>query len=216
MQDNPERPTPIVPSPSEHPDPQVTRIGDADRAAVVGQIQQAMASGHIGFEEIDERFEKAYAAKNRSELEAVVADLPSVAAPSAPTHPAPSLDVNLLGDLERGGFADTGDGYTSVTLFGDTKLDLSSVHPQGGDTAITCWSLFGDIKVIVADGVRVQRGGVAVVGDTKERLVPPIAGMPLIKVNAYTLFGDVKVYSLSQVPEGRLRAWWKKVRDTTP
>ncbi len=49
-------------------------------------------------------------------------------------------------------------------------------------------------------------------GERTEVLSPPVAGMPYIRVVAATLFGDVKMYSLSQVPEGRLRRMWKTLR----
>ncbi len=187
------------------------RIGDAERSKAIRQIQRAMATGHLEFDEIGDRFEKVYRAQTKNELEPVVADLPPLAA-APPAHPAPLMDFKLVGDTKRGGLSDVGEGYTCINVIGDIRLDLTSLDFSRGDVNVTCWSAIGDVKIIVPDGVRVQRGGVTILGDGKEALVPPVDDAPLVKVEIFQLIGDTKIYSLSLVPEGRLRKWWRKLR----
>ena len=74
---------PLAASSADDVDESLVRVSDVDRNDAVNRIQQAMATGHIGFEEIDERFEKAYSAKTHGELDVVLADLP---VPDNPAH----------------------------------------------------------------------------------------------------------------------------------
>jgi hypothetical protein len=72
--------------------------------------------------------------------------------------------------------------------------------------------MFGDVTVILPDGVQATLESTTIFGSRKEVLSPPVNGMPYVRVVAATLFGDVKLYSLSQVPEGRMRKLWKALR----
>lgn len=72
-----------------------TRASDTERERVVDLLREAATHGRIGFEELDERSAAAYAAVTRSELAALIEDLPEakrVEAPEPPTtrwEPAP-------------------------------------------------------------------------------------------------------------------------------
>jgi Domain of unknown function (DUF1707) len=55
------------------------RASDADREAAVDALRRHAAAGRIDVEELDERVEKAYAAKMLSELAALQVDLPRLA-----------------------------------------------------------------------------------------------------------------------------------------
>jgi hypothetical protein len=52
------------------------RVSDADREAVVGQLQQAAVEGRLSLDELGERVSEAYAAVTWAELVQVVDDLP--------------------------------------------------------------------------------------------------------------------------------------------
>ncbi len=169
-----------------------------------------MASGHLEFEEIGDRFETVYKAETVTDLEPAVGDLPAFESIS-PSHPAPSQDFKLVGDIKRT-IGDLGGGYKCVSVIGDIRLDLSSVDLSSGDVNVTCWSFVGDVTIIVPDGVRVHHGGMTIIGDGTEALVSPAAGGPLIGVEVFQLVGDRKIYSLSLLPKGRLRKWWRSLR----
>lgn len=52
------------------------RVSDADRDAIVAELQQAAVEGRLSLDELDERMAEAYAAVTWAELEQVVDDLP--------------------------------------------------------------------------------------------------------------------------------------------
>ena len=66
------------------PDQPDLRASDAEREHTVEQLREHAATGRLTVEELDERSERAYAARTLSELAALVADLP--APPAAPAR----------------------------------------------------------------------------------------------------------------------------------
>jgi hypothetical protein len=79
------RPDPAKPDPSKpdlvKPDPALLRISDHDRQEFVDRLTRHCAEGRIDFDELDERVAKAWAARTRSDLQPLAADLPELAAP---------------------------------------------------------------------------------------------------------------------------------------
>lgn len=205
---------PSLPEPSRpaHPEPIPS---EDERQQVIDRIQQALAEDQIEFNELDQRFAAVYAATTRAELLQVVSDLPAPRLPPPPVtarHPAPSSQFSLIGDVEVGGWVTMDETLTMTSLIGDATIDLSSASFGPDGLVVTARSLVGDVKVIVPDGARVQIDAFMLVGDKRQNLSPPIDGGPLIRINVLNLIGDVKVYSLSLVPEGRLRQLWSKFR----
>jgi hypothetical protein len=78
------------------PSPPDLRASDAEREDVVAHLREQAAEGRLTVDELDERSERAYAARTVGELAELVADLPppARARPPAPTPaatPAPSV-----------------------------------------------------------------------------------------------------------------------------
>lgn len=71
------------------------RVSDAEREAAAGVLRDAAAAGRLDHDELEERVQRAYAARTRSELDAVTADLPVPAPASAPV-PAPTSHAPAL------------------------------------------------------------------------------------------------------------------------
>lgn len=53
------------------------RVGDAEREAAAAELREHYASGRLTLDELNERVDKAFAAKTRADLNAVMTDLPS-------------------------------------------------------------------------------------------------------------------------------------------
>jgi hypothetical protein len=53
------------------------RVGDAEREATAAELREHYASGRLTLEELNERLDKAFAAKTRGDLNALLVDLPS-------------------------------------------------------------------------------------------------------------------------------------------
>jgi hypothetical protein len=78
------------------------RVADADRERVADLLRGHAAAGRIDTHELEERLERAYAARYGSELDAVLAELPSEPAPRAPRRaaaPLPLLPIAAVGIL---------------------------------------------------------------------------------------------------------------------
>ena len=184
-----------------------------ERQTMIRRIQQAMVEGHLDFEQIDDRFDAVYRAETRADLAAVVADLPAPVAPPPPeiAHPVALTGFNLFGDSKIGGWVDVDGDLSHGVLFGDIVIDLSSARLPP-EVTVRTFSLFGDTVVIVPDGVRASADAVTLLGDRRVDLSPPRPGMPTVRVKAVGLLGDVKLYALSRVPEGKFRRLWRLLR----
>ena len=68
---------------TDTPDPGAMRASDEEREATVNTLKRHLADGRLDWEEFSERMDRAYAARTRPELDALVGDLPRV----APTPP---------------------------------------------------------------------------------------------------------------------------------
>ncbi len=202
--------TPAASGPS--PDAPVTEY---ERQAMVDRIQQALANDHIEFSEVDDRFGLVFAAKTRADLAAAVEGLPVPPQPPPPQdirHFAPANSFSLLGDVKIGGWVAVGRSLSATAIVGDVLIDVSSAAIGEEGLDIVARSIIGDVKIVVPDGARVQSSVVNLIGDRKEILTPPVAGGPTIRINSFGLLGDTKVYSLSAVPEGKLRKAWAALR----
>ncbi|MGI9595077.1 MAG: DUF1707 SHOCT-like domain-containing protein [Acidimicrobiales bacterium] len=188
-------------------------LEEHERQTAVEQIQRATVDGHLDFEEIDERFGLVYNAETRADLAAVVADLPvpPTPGPIPAGHPVPRSSFAVLGDLSVGGWVEVDGDLSYTTLLGDIVIDLSSARLPP-EVTITTYSLLGDTVVIVPDGVRATAQSVLLLGDRRTDLTPPRHDAPIVRVRARKALGDVKLFSLSRVPEGRFRQLWRKLR----
>jgi Domain of unknown function (DUF1707) len=58
------------------------RVGDADREAVAAQLREHFADGRLTLEELNERLDQTFAAKNKADLNTVMRDLPQAVRPT--------------------------------------------------------------------------------------------------------------------------------------
>jgi len=178
---------------------QNVRASDADREAVVTRLQAALGEGRIDLDEFGQRAEAAYAAVTRADLDTLVADLPANA-------PRP---VEIVGQRSPEEVSSTfGDITLTVvtspprrvgTVFGDIRIDLRGLRTGDDRIDLHLSTVFGDIDVIVAEGVDAELHGRTVLGDRKVELAPVqrLAGTPLVVVNAKAILGDLRLRSLA-------------------
>ena len=189
----------------------VVRASDADREAVVARLQKALGEGRIDLDEFGQRAGVAYDATSLAELEAVVADLPSDARPPVEIvgSRAPEVVSSIFGDVRLAG----GSTPSKVsTVFGDVRLDLRALRTDADRIDLYLSTVFGDIEVIVAEGVDAELQGRTVFGDRRTDLaaVPRLAGTPRIVVHARATFGDLRLRSLAP---GESASRWRALMD---
>jgi hypothetical protein len=180
------------------------RIADTDRDRVVAVLRLHCTEGRITLDEFSDRVGDVYNARTQSELDAVVRDLPvpwSAEAPSAPAGEpkAPRRPVQWLvavfSNSSRRGRFRLDDESTAIAAFGDCTLDLSEALIEGPNPLITAVAAFGNVTVIVPDGIEVDLQGVPIFGSTRCDVgsSPAVPGSPVITVRAFAAFGDVRV-----------------------
>jgi hypothetical protein len=192
--------------------PPVVRASDAEREATVTRLQRAVAEGRIDLSEFGERVGAAYAAGTLDELTALVADLPPDAPPPVEIvgTRTPEEYSNVFGDIRVAGTADAPRRVS--TVFGDVRLDLRGLRTDADRIEITLGTVFGDVDVVVAEGVDAEMHGRTVFGDRKTQLapVPRLAGTPRIVVHARSVFGDLRLRSLAP---GESASRWRALVD---
>ena len=181
---------------AEEPRPPGVRASDADREGVVARLHTAVAEGRLDVGEFAQRADAAYAATTTAELDALVADLPTAEVEIVGMRPAEELN-SVFGDIRLGGA--TTPPARARTVFGDIRLDLRELRTQDERVEIWLNTYFGDVDVVVSEGVAAELVGSTVFGDrvTDLAAVPRLAGTPRIVVHARTVFGDLRLRSLA-------------------
>jgi hypothetical protein len=175
------------------------RASDREREAVIGRLRDAAAEGRLTFEELADRIELAAGAVTRGDLERLTADLPVAtgAPPPVPAHaPARSGATTVFGDVRRRGAWVVPAAGRWNTVFGNVVLDLREARVTAPEMRIEANTVFGDVELLVPEGVSVEIGSWTVFGDVKQEAgEAAVAGAPRIVLTGGTVFGDVKVRS---------------------
>jgi hypothetical protein len=177
------------------------RASDAERNTTIERLRDAAAEGRLTLEELADRIEAASGAVMRSELEDLVSDLPA----ATPAVIADSGEVRAVGDVKRTGawVVPADSRYTS--WFGNIKLDLRQATITGFEVRIHAWTVFGDVDLLVPEGVQVDVHANSRLGQLKQKAdAAPVPGAPRIVLTGGTVLGDVKIR--------HKRLWEKLVR----
>ena len=180
----------------EQPASPAVRASDADREVVVTRLHAALGEGRLDAGEFAERAEAASAATTRAELDRLVADLPTAPVEIVGSRPPEEL-TSVFGDVRLAGGASV--PARVRTVFGDVRLDLRHLRTDAERVELTLVTWFGDVDVVVAEGVAAELIGRTVFGDRVTDLapVPRLAGTPRVVVRARTVFGDLRLRSLA-------------------
>jgi Domain of unknown function (DUF1707) len=178
--------------------PPALRASDADREAIVSRLQTAVGEGRIDLDEFGQRADAAYAAVTREELDLLIADLPAHSRPVEIVGRRPQEEVSsVFGDITLA--VGTAPPRRASTVFGDIRIDLRGLRTSDDRIDLHLSTVFGDVDVIVAEGVDGELHGRTVFGDRKVQLAPVerLAGTPLVVVHARAIFGDLRLRSLA-------------------
>jgi DUF1707 SHOCT-like domain/Cell wall-active antibiotics response LiaF, C-terminal len=179
-------------------DPDSVRASDREREAAVERLRSASVEGRLNLEELTNRTEAAYSAQTRGELARVTADLPEPSGTRSQLPLARSRRiVSVFANVTRSGWWRAEGTVSPVSVFGDVELDLRQAVVPSGEVEIKAVAPFGDIEVIVPDGISVELTGLSVFGRKKVdvRRSASIESAPVVRVRAVTVFGSVLVRS---------------------
>ena len=182
---------------------------EAAREQVVQLLSHHYAYDRLTLEQVEERLEQAHRARSIAALQPLVAGLPATIPRDETTGEralyalAPRADGQagqriacIFSEVKRTGAWAPPSALTSVTVFGSTTLDFREARLQPGVTEIEARVTFGELKILVPPGVRLESEGSAVFGVFGHHApawdeLPP--GAPTIRVRGTSIFGEVKV-----------------------
>jgi hypothetical protein len=191
------------------------RASDRDRDATVELLAQAASDGQLTLEEYSERVDVALAAKMQDELAQVVIDLqqahgaltvapqagiavsgspaPARATPAG-MQPVPEKISAIMSSDQRQGRWTVPEHMQVRTIMGEVTLELQEAVLTAHVTRIDAKVTMGSVSVIVPEGVEVRLMGTAIMGEKSSNMThQPVAGAPVIEINARVLMGSLEV-----------------------
>jgi hypothetical protein len=192
------------------------RASDGERERTVDILRAHAADGRLTVDEFSQRVDVAYAARTRTELDALVSDLPG--------------DVDTSHQVERRGHKRfTGVAFGSVerrgrwrlprraglaVVCGDADIDLRGAELDGPVVTITALLLFGNADFYVPTGADIDLGGLTVFGHRREHGDDdaPAADAPLVRIRVYSLFGTSDVWYVPREASGSFGELIRSVR----
>lgn len=169
------------------------RVGDRERREVDERLQAAVGDGVLTLTEYDQRAAALWQTRTRSELDALVVDLPAPAAPPRPVpamRTAPTRVIAVMSEDRLSGALLPGQEVRGYAVMGKAVVDLRR-EDLPDDVRVRVRALMGEVEVQVPPGSQVLLSGLAVMGERKVRVAP--AGGPVVHVDAYALMGSVNV-----------------------
>jgi hypothetical protein len=166
---------------------------------VVEALSVACAEGRLTLEELGARVEAAYGAVQRSQLVALLADLPEPAAKSLEARQEKrekaTWIVSVMGETKRRGHWRLPARSKVVTVMGETVLDLRQAVIEGSELEMTTFLLMGEQRVIVPPGVEVEVSGIVFMGGKRVDVaaVRPRPGVPRLRLKVRGMMGEVRV-----------------------
>jgi len=173
------------------------RVSDADRERVAERLRDAAGEGRLTLDELDERVERAYAARTAGELTTLTADLPATTGAGLSAKPSDRKPrrwlVSIMGGGNLRGRWRAGEKLTVVSLMSGGNVDLRHAQITSREIRITAIAFMGGVDVIVPAGVDVEVTGFALMGGYDDRVpvqdLPPDA--PRVHVRAFPIMGGV-------------------------
>ncbi|GAB4081364.1 DUF1707 domain-containing protein [Modestobacter muralis] len=191
------------------------RASDQEREAVVTRLQTAVGEGRLDLGEFGQRAAAAYAAATTAELDQLLADLPAPGTGQPPVvevvgERGPRRLSTVFGDVRLS--PTTGPPERASTVFGDVRIDLRGLRTSADTLHLQLGTVFGDVEVIVSEGVDAEIEGWTVFGDRRTELAPVhrLPGTPRVLVRGWTVFGDLRLRSLAP---GESPSRWRALLD---
>ncbi len=171
------------------------RASDEDRFAVSERLRDATASGRITLAELDDRLDRAWAAKTRGDLTPLTADLPSESIPD----PGPPLLVRRrFSALRREGYWEPPSQIDVRASMASIRLDLTQAKVSRSVIAIDVHGWCSDVHVIVPDGARVDLSGLTTpLGRCEARGSESTDDGLLVRITGRMTLGSVKARPLT-------------------
>jgi len=194
---------------SQHlaPIPDSLGLPDSEaRECVVQALCVHFASDHLTMDQLEDRIERAYVARSAGELEALLANLPSlpfdkvgqglapILAPPSAVPPRGVLLAVMGGNGRRGGWL-VPRHLKIVAVMGGAELDMREAKFSPGITEIDVFVVMGGVEISVPPGVRVEIVGSAFMGGFDADAGDASAldpSNPVLRISGVVIMGGVE------------------------
>ena len=170
------------------------RVSDADRNGTLRRLHNAVALGLIDIGEFEERSAQVSMARQPTDLEALVEDLPGPGAIA--TTAADRLELRgWLGSLRRRGEWTVPTRLALVRRVGSVDLDLTSARFAGPVVVIELDMVRGSLAIRLPEGASASIDDVVVYGGSARdrRKNPPAEGRPHVVLTGRVVLGSVNI-----------------------
>ena len=170
------------------------RVSDADRNGTLRRLHNAVALGLIDIGEFEERSAQVSMARQPTDLEALVEDLPGPGAIA--TTAADRLELRgWLGSLRRHGEWTVPTRLALVRRVGSVDLDLTSARFAGPVVVIELDMVRGSLAIRLPEGASASIDDVVVYGGSARdrRKDPPAEGKPHVVLTGRVVLGSVNI-----------------------
>jgi hypothetical protein len=157
------------------------RVGHAERDAVTAELREHYAAGRLTLEELNERLDKALAAKTRGDLNALMTDLPFASAAGTGRGAGSRTGA--------GARSTAGSGFTAGPA-ASTGIGSGSGGPSGGSGSRNAGRAFAAVlSGLIAVAALAAIGGLAVSGSGAGRPLGIVLILAALALLRRILFG---------------------------
>jgi hypothetical protein len=178
------------------------------REHVITRLSEAYAQDVFDVDELERRLDLAHGARSVAELDALIADLAPVAAPSTALVIAGATAIDdpnrldakkqrvVLSSIERRGRWAVPRNLDLHVLWGNAELDFRDASLGAGVTTIHVRVLMGNVEVVLPPNLGIDVDVSSFAGSVTERhRVPPDddPARPLIRIVGTVRFGNLEI-----------------------
>ncbi|MFI9236066.1 DUF1707 domain-containing protein [Streptomyces sp. NPDC053079] len=173
------------------------RAGDADRESVAEQLRVAAGDGRIDLAELEERLDRAYAAKTYGELDVLVADL-SYERPSGSRSGADAETLVLktsLSNIKQNGRWTVPRRITAECRMLSIAIDFTEAVCAHRDVTVEASCGTGTIQLIVPQGwaVRIDGSSTNTAHIRNKATAPADPTLPTLTIVGHPRAGHIKI-----------------------
>ncbi|HSR83996.1 MAG TPA: DUF1707 domain-containing protein [Streptosporangiaceae bacterium] len=192
------------------------RVSDAERDHVADFLSGHAAAGRLTTTELEQRLDRAYAARTSGELAEIVRDLPGLAPAAKQARPRRWF-VSIMGSSRRR-ITHRIRRVVSIAVFASPDLDLCHAQLEGDEIAVKGFVFWGWPDIYVPDSLGLELSGFTLMGGDAERGSSRVAapGAAVVKVRTYGLIGGYTVWRLPPELQGLPYAKARKAAKELP
>jgi class 3 adenylate cyclase len=163
---------------------------------MVEVLRTYCGEGILTLDEFSDRVTLVFDANTKTDLEQVVADLPSLRGESVPETERRKVSrtvVGIMSGARRTGRWRPGEELNAFALMGGCEIDLRQAEIDGPSVTINATAIMGGIDIIVPDGIEVELDEFHFMGAVETRVsnAPRVPGLPVVRIKAFALMGSV-------------------------